>query len=1069
MCHPDLPTHLFMDRVGVPPTVTPAGLTENILVEQPAIALLQELGWEASDCYQERVGQRGTLGRETRAEVVLKERLRAALKQLNPDQQEALDLAIEELTRDRSALSPVQANRELYELLKNGIKVKIESLDETEEIIETVRLIDWSDPSNNQFFLASQFWVTGEMHTRRADLVGFVNGIPLIFFELKASHKRLENAFIHNLRDYKDTIPQIFWYNAFIILSNGSKSRIGTITSEWDHFSEWKKINNEGEKGIVSLETMIRATCDPKKLIDLIENFIVYKEGHEGVAKLVAKNHQYLGVNKALERVRDIRENQGKLGVFWHTQGSGKSYSMVFFAQKVLRQLQGNWTFVIVTDRQELDDQIYGTFVNCGAVIEKHTQAESSEKLRQLLREDHRYVFTLIQKFRTEKGQRHPLLSDRSDVIVITDEAHRTQYDVFAQNMRDALPYAAFIGFTGTPLMIGEEKTRDVFGDYVSVYNFKQSIDDNATVPLYYENRTPSVQLVLTDVNEQMWELIDEADLNEQEERQLVREFKRQYNIITDNDRLEQIAEDIVTHFLGRGYRGKAMVLSIDKVTAVRMYDKVQKYWKRHLENLNHELSLLDPHNELEYEELAEKIGFVEETDMAVVISQSQNEIQDFKKAGLEIAPHRKRMVTEDLETKFKNPDDPFRIVFVCAMWITGFDAPSCSTIYLDKPMRNHTLMQAIARANRVFKEKVNGLIVDYVGVFQDLEKALAIYGFGVGGGGIAVQDKEALVEKLREAIADVSVFSAQEGIDLNQLEAAKDFVLLRLLDDAVEALLVSDDIKRRYMSLANSVNRLYKAILPDAKAHEFAKTRALFVIIAEKIRSLDPVLDIFDILDNVRELLEESIDVSGVELQEWIQPKQIDLSKLDVKALKARIAEGLHKRTRAEQLRHILESKIEKMVEVNRSRIDFQEQLERMIEEYNKSTDVETLINQLFSLAEDLEKEDARAVAEGLTEEELAIFDLLARSDANLSENERQQVKKITRVLLQKLKDKLVIDWRKRQQSRAAVKLSIEECIDYMPAQNAEDHEKACQSIYQHVYDSYYGEGGSIYASVGV
>jgi type I restriction enzyme R subunit len=1048
--------------------MAPHLFSEFGLIERNAVELLAELGWETADCYQERFGLHGTLGRETPSDVVLKEKLRTALKQLNPGQSEAIDLAVEELTRDRVAVSPAQANRGVYELLKDGVKVKIRSSDDREEIIETVRVIDWDNPSRNNFFLASQFWVTGDMYKRRPDLVGFVNGIPLIFFELKASHKRLENAYRHNLQDYKDTIPQIFWYNAFIILSNGSKSRIGTITSEWEHFSEWKKINNEGEEGVVSLETIIRGTCDPKKLLDLVENFIVYKEGHEGVAKLVAKNHQYLGVNKAIERVQDIRENQGRLGVFWHTQGSGKSYSMAFFAQKVLRQLPGNWTFVIVTDRQELDDQIYGTFVNCGAVTEEHTQADSSEKLRQLLREDHRYVFTLIQKFRTERGERHPLLSDRSDVIVITDEAHRTQYDVFAQNMRDALPHAAFIGFTGTPLMIGEEKTRDVFGDYVSIYNFKQSIDDNATVPLYYENRMPGVQLALTDVNEKMWEIIDEAELNEKEERKLTREFKRQHHIITDNDRLELIAKDIVTHFLGRGYRGKAMVLSIDKVTAVRMYDKVQKHWKQHLEQLNKELSIVDPSNELEYEQLTEKIRFVEETDMAVVVSQSQNEIQDFKKAGLEIAPHRRRMVKEDLETKFKNPEDPFRIVFVCAMWITGFDAPSCSTIYLDKPMRNHTLMQAIARANRVFKEKVNGLIVDYVGVFQDLEKALAIYGFGIGGGGTSVQPKSALVEQLRNAIADVSVFCAQEGIDLDQIEAAKDFMLLRLLDDAVDALLVNDDIKRRYLSLASRVNRLYKAVLPDPKAHEFAKARALFVIIAEKIRSLSRPPDISDVLDHVRELLEESIDVSGVELQEWIQPTQIDLSKLDIKALKARFAAGPHKRTRAEQLRHALESKIEKMVEVNRSRVDYQEQLERMVEEYNKSTDVETLIKQLFSLTEELEKEDARAVAEGFTEEGLAIFDLLARSEASLSETERQQVKKVTRVLLQRVKDKLVIDWRKKQQSRAAVKLSIEECLDHLPRET-DDRKMACQAIYQHIYDSYFGEGKSIYASAGV
>ena len=392
---------------------------------------------------------------------------------------------MEELLRDRATTSPIQANRQIYELLKDGVKVKMRSSDDREEVIETVRLIDWDNPRKNHFFLASQFWISGDMYKRRADLVGFVNGIPLILFELKASHRRVENAYFQNLSDYKDTIPQIFWYNAFIILSNGSESRIGGMTSGWEHFCEWKKINNEGEEGIVSLETIIRGTCDPEKLMDLIENFLLYDEGSKGTTKLVAKNHQFLGVKKAIEKVRGIRNNQGRLGVFWHTQGSGKTYSMVFFAQKVLRKIPGNWTFVIVTDRHELDNQIYQTFVNCGAVTEEHIQAESGEELKQLLREDHRYVFTLIQKFHTESDQRYPMLSDRSDIIVITDEAHRTQYDVFAQNMRDALPQAAFIGFTGTPLIVGEEKTRDVFGDYVSIYNFKQSIDDNATVPLY--------------------------------------------------------------------------------------------------------------------------------------------------------------------------------------------------------------------------------------------------------------------------------------------------------------------------------------------------------------------------------------------------------------------------------------------------------------------------------------------------------------------------------------------------------------------------------------------------------
>jgi type I restriction enzyme R subunit len=604
--------------------------------------------------------------------------------------------------------------------------------DDEEETVETVRVIDWKEPANNDFFLASQFWVAGEMYTRRADLVGFVNGLPLLFVELKASHRALKNAYDDNLKDYKTTIPHLFWYNGLIVLSNGSQSRVGSMTAAWEHFAEWKRINSEGEKGVVSLETMIRGTCEPGRLLDLVENFTLFREARGGLVKLVAKNHQYLGVNNALAALQHLGTNQGKLGVFWHTQGSGKSVSMVFFAQKVLRKIPGNWTFVIVTDRQELDDQIYQEFAATGAVTEKQAQATSGQHLEQLLREDHRYVFTLIQKFHAGRGQKYPKLSDRSDIIVITDEAHRSQYDVFALNMRNALPRAAFLGFTGTPLMAGEEKTREVFGDYVSVYNCRQSVEDGATVPLYYENRVPELQLTNPDLNADMEKLLEEAELDEDQERKLEREFAREYHLITRDDRLETVTRDIVRHFLGRGQKGKAMVVSIDKATAVRMYDEVRKHWRAHLEDLKKQLAAAP---EDRRPALEEQVRYVEETDMAVVVSPSQNEIEEMRKKGLDIVPHRKRMVQEDLDTKFKDPDDPFRLVFVCAMWMTGFDVPSCSTIYLDKPMRNHTLMQTIARANRVFGDKVNGLIVDYVNVFRDLQKALAIYGSAAGGG----------------------------------------------------------------------------------------------------------------------------------------------------------------------------------------------------------------------------------------------------------------------------------------------------------------------------------------------
>ena len=529
--------------------------------------------------------------------------------------------------------------------------------------------------------------------------MGFINGLPLVLIELKASHKRLEDAYKDNLRTYKKDIPQLFWYNAFIILSNGSKSRIGSITSDWEHFSEWKKINSEGEHGVVSVETMIRGTCDPSRLLDLVENFTLFSELKSGLIKIVAMNHQYLGVNNAIEAVQNSRTNAGKLGVFWHTQGSGKSYSMVFFAQKILRKLPGNWTFVVLTDRDDLDIQIYKNFAGVGAVTEPEEQvrAESGSHLKQLLFEDHRYVFTLIQKFRTDKGQTYPMLSERNDVIVMTDEAHRSQYDIFALNLRNALPKAAFIGFTGTPLMAGEEKTKEVFGDYVSIYNFKQSMDDRATVPLYYENRIPELQLTNEHLNEDMEQVLEEAMLDESQERKLEREFAREYHLITRDDRLDKIAQDLVSHFMGRGFAGKAMVVSIDKATAVRMYDKVQKYWQLYLANL--ELRLTQTTDE-EREALEKSISYMRETDMAVVVSPSQNEGEGFQKQGLDITKHRRRMVKEDLDTKFKDPKDPFRIVFVCAMWMTGFDVPSCSTIYLDKPMRNHTLMQTIARAN---------------------------------------------------------------------------------------------------------------------------------------------------------------------------------------------------------------------------------------------------------------------------------------------------------------------------------------------------------------------------------
>lgn len=1043
--------------------------SEDILVEQPAIALFAGLGWQTIDAFYEVCSPKhATLGRETTAEVVLIPRLRASLQLLNPDlPEEAFELAVEELSRDRSAMSMAAANQEMYDMLKEGIKVKVPDTNGEGETVETVRIIDWNEPANNDYFLASQFWISGEMYKRRADLVGFVNGLPLVFIELKASHKRLENAYNRNLRDYKDTIPHIFWYNAFIILSNGSESRIGSLTASWEHFNEWKKINSEGEEGIVSLDTIIRGTCDPVKLLDIIENFMLFEKAKGGLIKLIGKNHQYLGTNNTIEALRQIENNKGKLGVFWHTQGSGKSVSMVFFAQKIFRKTPGNWTFVVVTDRKELDDQIYKKFANTGAVTEEEAHAKSSAHLRQLLTEDHRYVFTLIHKFRTELGETHPMLSDRSDIIVITDEAHRTQYDTLAMNMRTALPNAAFIAFTGTPLIVGEERTRKVFGDYVSIYSFKQSVDDNATVPLYYENRIPELQLTNEDLNEDMERILEEADLDEEQERKVEREFAREYHLITRDDRLEKVAEDIVTHFAGRGYQGKAMVVCVDKATAVRMYDKVQKYWKRYLLDLRAQVQSAA---DADRPELRDKVKYLQETDMAVVVSPSQNEIADMRAKGLDIAPHRRRIVKEDLDTKFKDPDDRFRIVFVCAMWMTGFDVPCCSTIYLDKPMRNHTLMQTIARANRVFGDKVNGLIVDYVGVFRNLQKALAIYGSQAGGGvkegETPVKSKEELVRLLKQAIGETTKFLSERGVSTADVQRAEGFERVRRLDDAVEAIIVNDDSKRKYLLLADNVNRLYKAVLPDPAANEYFSTCRLFRVIAEKIRSLIPVADISAVKQAVENLLDESIASEGY----IIQPAEplVDLSQIDFEALKKKFVKA-RKRIEAEKLRGTINAKLRRMVRLNRTRMDFLEKFQQMIDEYNSgSINVDEFFRRLVTFAQELNTEEKRGVAEQLSEEQLALFDLLTKPDMTLSKTEERQVKKVAKDLLAAIKrEKTVLDWRKRQQSRAVVRLCVEEVLEALPeVYTPELYEKKCNLVYQHIYDSYYGPGKNLYAA---
>jgi type I restriction enzyme R subunit len=881
------------------------------------------------------------------------------------------------------------------------------------------------------------------MYKRRTDLIGFVNGLPLIFIELKAAHKNVRDAYDNNLKDYKDTIPQLFWYNTFIILSNGAESKMGSVTSGFEHFNEWKKINSEGEKGIVSLETIVKGICDKERFLDIFENFIIFSNEKGGLIKIVSRNHQYLGVNNAIESLKKVKENEeerGKLGVFWHTQGSGKSYSMLFFAQKVLRKFEGNYTFLIVTDRQELDGQIYKNFQNAGAVLEpeEKVHAKSIEHLRELLQEDHRNIFTLIQKFQfSEDEKEFPCLSERSDIIVMTDEAHRSQYDLLALNMRNALPKANFIGFTGTPLIEEEEEeTKKTFGDYVSIYNFRQSVEDGATVPLYYENRIPTLQMDKEKFNEDLSDFLEITSLNEDEEKKLDREFSREYHLITREDRLNTIAKDVMEHFNNRGDNGKALFVCIDRLTAVKMYNKLKA----------------QPNC----------------PDVAVVISggSNQNEVEYFSKHGLDVVPHRTRMIQEDLETKFKDPNDPLRIVIVCSMWLTGFDVEVLSTIYLDKPMKNHTLMQTIARANRVFPGKNNGLIVDYIGVFRNLQKALSVYAIGPDGEkDMPIIPKEKLVEELEKALEEGKEFTEKYRVGIQEIIDSEELNKIKLIEEAVDIFLISEDIKNQYLNISNKIVKLFGAILPDRRANDYYQVVKTYRVLADRIRAVTKKdINVDEIADKIEKMLDDSIEAEGYEIRS--EGKVTDLSKINFEKLREVFDKG-QKHKEAEQLKQAIEKKLKKMIKQNPIRLEFAEKLENLIAEYNTGArTVEEFFKMLVEFAQELNEEEKRTVKESLSEEQMAVFDLLCKED--LSEKEKKQVKKIAKDIIGKLKEEnlLCLDWRKKQQARAQVKEAITDVLyeDLPESYDKELLQMKLELVFQHVYDSYVDVKQNVY-----
>ena len=1066
--------------------MTPS-LNEN-MVEDAVHRQLEELGWEVLDVYSEQFGENGTLGRELESEVVLKRYLREALVKFNPDvPAKAIDAAILFLSERISTDTIGQANHKKYQLLKGGVPVTFVD-DQGEQQQRKLRVFDFKNATQNHFLALRQLWVQGEMYRRRPDVVCFVNGLPLVFMELKAAHRDVQAAYNENLRDYKDTIASIFDHNAFVILSNGLEAKVGTITSLYQFFFDWKRVE-EDEEGEVSLETVLKGTCAPHRLMDLFQNFLLFDTSGGRVVKYMAKNHQYIGVNKVMENVERIEDLQGKLGVYWHTQGSGKSLSMVFLGEKIHQVLGGGYTIVVVVDRTELERQIYDTFSGVGVVNDQNLVAgrkdgmTGREHLRELLGENHRYVFTLIHKFSIDKENEDtfPLLTERKNVIVLSDEAHRTQGGIYARNMRyHALPNASFLGYTGTPLISdGEELTKDIFGDYVSIYGFKRAIEDKATLPLRYLNRGEKLEIEQPDLDEKMAEAFDGADLDDDQRRKAAYLFRKSYPVLTATERLRSVARDVVWHFNERGYQGKGMFVAIDKPTAVKMHDFIVEQWPDYLAELKGRIDACqDPE---EKRELQAHFDRAEATEVCVVVSSEQNEVDTFRKLQLDIEPHRRKMVERDLEAEFKDADHNFRLVIVCAMWITGFDAQCVSTVYLDKPLKGHTLMQTIARANRVYDdEKESGLIVDYGNVYGALEKAYAVYGDGArrsGSGQVEdrpIEELAAIVEELRTAIGAVREHLASVNFDLSDLTAKME-AMTRLghLGSAVNAVQVNETVRTTFEVMARNVFRKYKALYPHELARQFNDEFDAIEGIYKVLHRNAVTADITDFLAQLQELVDASISVKPYTAAE--DPEEyIAIGDIDIEKLKAAFAKAPHKNSITYNLQEVIDRKLQQMLRQNPLRLEFYDRYKEIIAQYNQGKsfeNTERAFQNLTAFLAELNAEEVRVLEESDGDEALlAIFDLLVQGKT-LTDAKRKKVKKVAADTLEKLQEKLRIErWRESREITAAVRLLIKDSLYHLPEEDYPDDELETRTIalYQHVHASYYGGGQSVYQQAG-
>jgi type I restriction enzyme R subunit len=1013
------------------------GIAEST-VEQSALAWLSELGWQVK--HGSEIAPHGFFAeRQDYGQVVLNQRLRDALARLNPDlPPEALQDALRKLVNPPGATLE-QRNRALHRMLVDGVTVEYRRPDGAIAGAQA-RVLDFDDPDNNDWLAVSQFTVVENRHTRRPDVVLFVNGLPLAVIELKnpADKRATIWSAYQQLQTYKREIPSLFVYNEALVISDGLEARIGTLTADRDRFMPWRTITGEAiaPPELPQLEVLVRGVFEPKRFLQLVRDFVVFEdEGGGKLAKKMAGYHQFHAVNVAVEetlraaglQASVIAEETGRseagrkaggqpgdrrIGVIWHTQGAGKSLTMVFYAGRIIRHpAMENPTIVVLTDRNDLDGQLFGVFSRCRELLgQEPVQAESRAHLRELLqnRQAGGIIFTTIQKFLPEgKGHRYPPLSDRRNIVVIADEAHRSQYDFidgFARHMRDALPNACFIGFTGTPLELDDRNTRAVFGDYISIYDIQQAVEDGATVPIYYESRLAKLDLPEEEkpkVDEEFEEVTEGEEVERKEH--LKTKWASLVAVVGAEKRLRLIAQDIVSHFEQRleALDGKAMVVCMSRRICVELYNEIVR---------------LRP----EWHHEDDDKGVIK-----VVMTGSASDPPEWQ-------PHiRNKERREFLANRFRDPKDSFKIVIVRDMWLTGFDCPSLHTMYVDKPMRAHGLMQAIARVNRVFRDKPGGLVVDYLGLAHELKQALATYTESGGTGKTAIDQAEAVAVMKEKYEVCCDLF---HGFDWSKWKTGSPEERLSLLPAAQEHILAQENGKERLLKEVTELSKAFALAVPHEEALAIRDDVAFFQAVRAALAKRAPMEERpEEELDHaIRQIISRALTPEGViDLFSAAGLKKPDISILSDEFL-AEVRGMPQKNLAVELLRKLLEGeiKVRRRKNVVQAR-SFAEMLEQAIRRYqNRAVEAVQVIEELIALAKEMREADRRGEQLGLSEEELAFYDALESNDSAVKVLGEPTLKQIARELVETVRRNVTIDWAERENVRANLRRLVKRVL---------------------------------------